>query len=611
MPAKNFSDGEMVMGRWPGSHLYYEVQVTGYDKNTQLYAVKYKDGTELDLKESDVKPLNYFRTKKSHSRSSSRQRSRSRSRSPARTPSSKRSTSRGRETKKRVQKEEVQKEDLSAVKPVHQLQENSTNRKTTSVSDYKEEKEENNAKNTYRVVEHKIRREIVTDQFGLPYNLRIKKEEGKLIELETKDDRLYIKKRAVQTQEWEFGGPVGAFFIMFLLPAALVLLLLMCAVDDASILNFPPPIPALQTLWNSTALGIFVLWFLFQALLYLLPIGKVVEGVPLANGKTLKYRINAFYAFLLCTTALGAALYYEVNLGYIYSNLLQLAISAMVFSLVLSIYLYVRSWRVPADELAPGGNSGSFVYDFFIGRELNPRIRNFDLKYFCELRPGLMGWFVINLGLLFAEMEVQGRDVPSLAMILVNGFQLLYVLDALWNEAAILTTMDIVHDGFGYMLAFGDLVWVPFAYSLQAFYLVNHPNELSWPMALAIIALNTVGYIIFRGANSQKNAFRRNPHDPKLAHLKTIPTATGKSLIVSGWWGFVRHPNYLGDLIMALAWSLPCGFNHILPYFYIIYFTCLLVHREARDEHQCKMKYGVVWNKYCQQVRYRIFPYIY
>ncbi|XP_078064244.1 delta(14)-sterol reductase LBR-like, partial [Mustelus asterias] len=253
----------------------------------------------------------------------------------------------------------------------------------------------------------------------------------------------------------------------------------------------------------------------------------------------------------------------------------------------------------------------SFVYDFFIGRELNPRIRNFDLKYFCELRPGLMGWVVINLGLLFAEMEFQHRDVPSLAMILVNSFQLLYVMDALWNEEAILTTMDIVHDGFGYMLAFGDLVWVPFAYSLQAYYLVNHPNELSWPVALMIIALNTVGYIIFRGANSQKNAFRRNPQDPKLAHLKTIPTATGKSLIVSGWWGFVRHPNYLGDLIMALAWSLPCGFNHIIPYFYIIYFTCLLIHREARDEHQCRKKYGVAWNKYCQQVRYRIFPYIY
>lgn len=49
--------------------------------------------------------------------------------------------------------------------------------------------------------------------------------------------------------------------------------------------------------------------------------------------------------------------------------------------------------------------------------------------------------------------------------------------------------MDIIHDGFGFMLAFGDLVWVPFVYSLQAFYLVGHPNEVSWPVASLIIAL--------------------------------------------------------------------------------------------------------------------------
>lgn len=49
--------------------------------------------------------------------------------------------------------------------------------------------------------------------------------------------------------------------------------------------------------------------------------------------------------------------------------------------------------------------------------------------------------------------------------------------------------MDIIHDGFGFMLAFGDLVWVPFVYSLQAFYLVLHPNDLSWPLAALIVAL--------------------------------------------------------------------------------------------------------------------------
>nr|QFF91483.1 delta(14)-sterol reductase isoform 3 [Potamotrygon motoro] len=605
MPSKTYSDGEIVMGRWPGGHLYYEVQVMGYNKSTQLYTVKYKDGTELNLKENDIKSLNFFKSKKSSS--SSRQRSRSRSRSPARTQTPKQSNSRGKESRKLVEKEEVRTVDISKLKSVHQIQENSTNSKATCMTDYTGEKEKNKI---YRLIEQKTSKETVTDQLDL-YNLQAKKEEAKLVNLEAKDGHLLAKKQAVQIQECGFRARVGAAVMIFLLPAVLILLLLMCAQDEPSSLNFQPQISHLPALWNSSAFGIFVLWFLFQALLYMLPIGKVVDGVPLTNGKTLKYRINALYAFLMCAVVLGVALYNEVNLSYIYYHLLQLAISAVVFAFLFSIYLYARSWRVPADDLAPEGNSGSYVYDFFIGRELNPRIRNFDLKYFCELRPGLMGWVVINLGLLFAEMNVQNRNVPSLAMILVNCFQLLYVLDALWNEAGILTTMDIVHEGFGYMLAFGDLVWVPFVYSLQAYYLVNHPNELSWPLALAIIVLNTVGYTIFRASNSQKNAFRRNPHDPKLAYLKTIPTATGKSLIVSGWWGFVRHPNYLGDLIMALAWSLPCGFNHILPYFYVIYFTCLLVHREARDEHQCRKKYGVAWNKYCQQVRYRIIPYVY
>lgn len=35
---------------------------------------------------------------------------------------------------------------------------------------------------------------------------------------------------------------------------------------------------------------------------------------------------------------------------------------------------------------------------------------------------------------------------------------------------------DITTDGFGFMLAFGDLAWVPFTYSLQARVLVDHPQ---------------------------------------------------------------------------------------------------------------------------------------
>jgi Delta14-sterol reductase len=71
------------------------------------------------------------------------------------------------------------------------------------------------------------------------------------------------------------------------------------------------------------------------------------------------------------------------------------------------------------------------------------------------------------------------RDVRlqvSLAMVLINAFQLLYVGDALFFEASILTTMDITSEGFGFMLVFGDLAWVPFAYCLQAKFIAEHAS---------------------------------------------------------------------------------------------------------------------------------------
>ena len=82
---------------------------------------------------------------------------------------------------------------------------------------------------------------------------------------------------------------------------------------------------------------------------------------------------------------------------------------------------------------------GNWVYDYFIGRELNPRVGGFDLKVFCELTPGLIGWLLLDLG--FAHKQYQMTGAVSPAMGLVCVFQALYVVDALWFEPAILTTM--------------------------------------------------------------------------------------------------------------------------------------------------------------------------
>ena len=51
--------------------------------------------------------------------------------------------------------------------------------------------------------------------------------------------------------------------------------------------------------------------------------------------------------------------------------------------------------------LAKGGNTGNALYDFFIGRELNPRVFGLDLKYFNELRPGLLQWGIYNIAFAY------------------------------------------------------------------------------------------------------------------------------------------------------------------------------------------------------------------
>lgn len=71
--------------------------------------------------------------------------------------------------------------------------------------------------------------------------------------------------------------------------------------------------------------------------------------------------------------------------------------------------------------------------------------------------------------------------------------------------------MDITTDGFGWMLAFGNLSWVPMVYSLQARYLASFPRDLNYFELVGIVALQLAGYYIFRSSNGQKNDFRTNP----------------------------------------------------------------------------------------------------
>lgn len=81
--------------------------------------------------------------------------------------------------------------------------------------------------------------------------------------------------------------------------------------------------------------------------------------------------------------------------------------------------------------------------------------------------------------------------------------------------------------------------------------LVSTLQEMSAAEVALVLGIKLLGLYIFRGANSQKDAFRRDPTGPESAHLRTLKTERGTQLIVSGWWGVSRHINYFGDWIMG------------------------------------------------------------
>lgn len=437
---------------------------------------------------------------------------------------------------------------------------------------------------------------------------------------------------------YEFGGPIGAAGVVFGLPIVIYLLYFVCnkdvclksdlSIDSKAFFNLlPTSIASLSDLISQQAVLIYVGWMLFHVLLERILPGEIVEGVTLEDGSKLKYRMSGHLQFWITIIAMGHCIpvfekqdgndtlgsvwslsgFRGLPLSILYEQYVQLITVSIIGSFILSIYLYVSSFG-RGKILAKGGVSGNPFYDFFIGRELNPRVFGIDLKEFCELRPGLIGWLVLNLGM--ACQQIKNSKSMSLSMVLVCLFQGLYVWDALYQEKAILTTMDITTDGFGYMLAFGDLSWVPFIYSLQARYLVDHDPKLSLWKIILISCLHFVGLYIFRSANSQKDAFRRDPNSAEVAHLKFLETKRGTKLLISGWWGLARKINYTGDWLVSLSWCLLCGFSSPIPYFHAVYFFILLVHRAIRDDHMCFEKYGSDWTEYKKHVPYLFIPYV-
>ncbi len=359
-------------------------------------------------------------------------------------------------------------------------------------------------------------------------------------------------------------------------------------------------------------------WCAIQALLTQTIPGPVHVGTVTPAGRRLAYRVNGLGAWLVTATLAGAALVAgAVPATLVPNHWGSLLASANVLGFLATVGVWIKGHRWPtwADERL---FRGSALADFAHGIELNPRVGPFDLKLLLIGRVGMIGWTAVVCS--FAAAQLAARGTIGAPMIVLIALQLLYALDFFAREAWYLTTLDIVESRLGFLLAWGSLVWLPFFYALPVVYQARQAVVLGPGALVAISALGLLGYGLFLSANEQRYRARRLGSRCRIlgrpARLIEAPFVTADGarhtslLLASGWWGIVRHPNYLGDLAMATAMGLACGVSHLLPWSYPIFLAGLLVRRLLRDERRCHDKYGRAWDAYRALVPYRLIPWI-
>ncbi len=358
------------------------------------------------------------------------------------------------------------------------------------------------------------------------------------------------------------------------------------------------------TLWTATQMVLGFIVSLFVASIVLPGLDR--EGYPQPNDERLPYKLSGMTLFFITHIVVAiATIAFDVSLTPLVTHFWSLLIVANVVAFVWTAALYVWGRREGAYKAPVELNLPEVVKDVWFGSELNPRWFGVDVKMFMY-HPSLIGVGLINVAFAYAQYDVHGTITPQ--MYCFVGFWWAYLWTHYVKEEFMLSTWDVIAENFGFMLIWGDLVYVPFLYSLPGWWLIDATTPFTTAQWTGLVAFFLLCLWIFREANWQKERYKRDRET--LIWGKPAKTVGGR-LLISGWWGVGRKINYTGEIGVYTAFALTTGFAHWGPYLLPLSLTILLVQRAARDDKKCRNKYGELWKEYCGVVRFRIFPFVY
>jgi delta14-sterol reductase len=311
---------------------------------------------------------------------------------------------------------------------------------------------------------------------------------------------------------------------------------------------------------------------------------------------------------LLAVVVVARALGRELSLTPVVQHFWSLLIVALALSTLITLALLAWGRRAGPVCRSPESTDlpiPEWAKTFWFGNECNPELFGVDLKMFFY-QPSLIGAYLLCVSFAFAQWDRHGFVTPQ--MLCLCGFWFTYLFSHYVKEEFMLSTWDVMAENFGFMLVWGDLAYVPFLYSLPAWWMVDATAPFSTGALVALIAFHFAALAIFRQSNWQKERFKQDPRAPIWGKP---PRLVGGKLLASGYWGIGRKVNYTGEILVYVSFALCAGFVSPWPYALPLALLGLLVHRAHRDDKRCRAKYGALWDEYGQIARWRVIPFLY
>ncbi|XP_016927546.3 lamin-B receptor [Drosophila suzukii] len=435
----------------------------------------------------------------------------------------------------------------------------------------------------------------------------------------------------------EFGGWLGAFLLLLLLPTVVYYLTWSCTARNScqfKHLNLGILLDVnylTRQVFQPRVVGAFAA---YQAVVFLLVALLPGRRVHLTR-ETYKFNCLAVALTLLIAGGIAEYLKYPV-VTFVLRHYLRFCIFGLVGAFLSAAWSYWlvdnAKYNVLRQTLTNDyGRTGSFVVDFALGRQLNPKwLGRVDWKQF-QYRLSLISTLLYAACYIYQtlvwpqkpQMAEQGGYLYVVkyywnnvnydaGTLLSASCLLLYVLDSIIFEHHLSSSFELQHEGYGCLLLLRYAA-TPYLLTAVTKYFYEQRITIScWYAPLGVAALLSLGLLVKRFSCAYKYKYRVNSQSPIFANIETIHTYQGSRLLLSGMWGWVRQPNYLGDILALLALAAPVALRPAWPpVLGLSLIILLLLHRATRANARNQARYHSSWHRYCTQVRSYILPRIY